>query len=153
MILITRLIKEEQSTASWIEKELARIEGAAPTIEKVIDATLTYIGPVLVIALDAVGDPALAVVVQAIVVESQKALAVASALVHDFGPTPTAATAFSAVATNLADILAVGKITSKTTVAAITKAVSEVGVVASAVQLAANAIATVAAPAYVIARP
>src|ERR1035441_7493479 len=48
-----KIIADEKSTAAWLEKEVTVIEGKAPTIEKVIDTTLTYVGPALTIALDA----------------------------------------------------------------------------------------------------
>jgi len=143
----------EKSTAAWIEKRLAEIEKKAPAIEKVIDTSLTYITPVLQIALSSTGDPAAAAIVGAVATQAETDLAIASSLVTDFGPTPTAATAFSAVQTNLSALLTAGHVKSVTAVAAVTKAVSEVGVLASAVQKAATAIAASAAPTLLVAPP
>jgi hypothetical protein len=81
-----------------------------------------------------------------VVNEAQTDLSVASALVADFGPTPTAASAFASVQTNLNGLLTAGHVKSTTAVAAVTKAVSEVGVIAQAVQTAASQIKAAAAP-------
>ena len=137
----------EKSTVAWIEKELLKIEGEEPAIAKVVDTAITYITPVLQIALTATGDAAAAVVVGQVAAQAKVDLAVASALVTDFGPTPTAASAFSAVEANLSGLLTAGHVTSVVAVKAVTKAVSEVGVIASAVKTAATAIAASAAPA------
>jgi hypothetical protein len=148
----TKIVSAEHSTFAWIEKELTAIHGEAPAIEKVINAILKYVGPVLQIALVASGNPAAAAAAGLIITEAKTDLAVASALVTDFGPTPTAASAFTSVQTNLSGLLTAGHVTSTQSVAAVTKAVSEVGVIASAVQVAATAISAAAAPAYVIAK-
>jgi hypothetical protein len=131
----------EKSTVAWIEKQLTAIEGKEPGIAKVIDTSLTYIAPVLQIALGATGDPAAALIVGQVATQAETDLKVASALVTDFGPTPTAATAFASVSTNLSGLLTAGHVKSATAVAAVTKAVSEVGVIVTAVQTAATAIA------------
>lgn len=138
--LIARIEGAEKSTVAWIAKKLTEIEGKEPAIAKVVDAALTYVVPVLKIALVATGDPAAAAVVGAVAAQAETDLSVASALVTDFGPTPTAATAFASVATNLSGLLAAGHVKSPTAVAAVTKAVSEVGVLAAAVQTAATEI-------------
>lgn len=138
--IFKKLEGAEKSTAAWIEKELTKIEGAEPGVAKVVDATLTYVAPVLQIALGATGDPAAALIVGQVAAQAEMDLSVASALVTDFGPTPTAATAFASVATNLSGLLTAGHVKSVTAVAAVTKAVSEVGVLASAVQTAAAAL-------------
>jgi hypothetical protein len=142
--LFAKIEGAEKSTAAWIEKRLEEIEGEAPAIGKVIDASLTYITPVLQIALGATGDPAAAAVVGKVAAQAETDLSVASALVSDFGPTPTAATAFASVKTNLSALLTAGHVTSTTAVAAVTKAVNEVGVLATAVQVAAAGITTAA---------
>ena len=150
MSLVTlekKFVTAEHSTVAWLETEITKIEGKAPAIEKVIDAGLKYVGLAAQVALDATGDPAAAAVVGSVVSEAQTDLAVASALVADFGPTPTAASDFAAVQTNLNGLLTAGHVTSATSVAAVTKAVSEVGVIATAVQTAATAIKAAAAPA------
>lgn len=137
----------EKSTIAWIAKTLTAVEGKAPSIERVVDASLAYVGPVLQIGLGALGQTALAAEVGPVIAEAQSVLLATSATITDFGPTPTAASAFAAVATNLSALLAAGQVKNTTTVATITKAVSEIGTLGSAVQAAAAGIAAAAAPA------
>jgi len=136
----------EKSTMAWIEKELLLVEGKEPTIERVIDAGLTYLGPVLVIGLTAIGEPAIAAVVAPVIAKAHQDLLVASALVTDLGPTPNAAALFESVQTNLSGLLTAGNIKSTKTVTAITKAVSEIGTLGSAVKAAAAQVAAAALP-------
>jgi hypothetical protein len=140
----TEVVGLEHTTMAWIEKTLAEVEGKAPGIEKIIDAGITYITPVLQIATNAAGDPALAAQIGAVSAQAKTDLAVASALVTDFGPTPTAASAFTAVQTNLGALLTAGHVKSAQSVAAVSKAMNEVGAIATAVQTAATAIGSAA---------
>lgn len=146
MSFLSGIENAAHSTIAWLEKELTAIEKKAPTIERVIDAGLSYIAPVLEIALTSIGDGAAATVVSAVVAKAQSDLLVASALVTDFGPTPTASSIFASVKTNLSGLLTASQVTSAGSVAAVTKAVNEVGILATAVSTAATAIgaATVA---------
>ena len=146
MSIFSGIEKAAHTFAAWAEKELTVLEGKAPTIERVIDTTLSYVGPALELGLDALNQPAIAAEVATVVAKAQSDLKAASALVTDFGPTPTAASAFTAVQTNLSSLLTAGQITNPTTVATITKSVAEVGAVAAAVQVAATAIAASVAP-------
>jgi hypothetical protein len=145
MSIFSAIAAAEHSTVAWLEKELAALEGKAPTIERVIDAGLSYIGPVLQIGLAAVGEAPVAAAVGTVIAKAHSDLAAASALVTDFGATPTAASIFASVKTNLSSLLTAGQVTSTTAVAAVTKAVNEVGLLGSAVQTAATAIAAAAA--------
>lgn len=131
----------EKSTMAFIEKELIALEGKAPTIERVVDAGLGYIGPVLQLGLGLLGQTAIAAEVGPVIAKAQSDLLAASALVTDFGPTPTAASVFASVKANLGALLTGAQISNTKTVAAITKAVSEVGVLGSAVETAAAGIA------------
>lgn len=145
--IFTGIAKAEHSTVAWLEKELAAFVGEAPTIEKVIDAGLSYIEPVLTLALDGVGDEAAATVVGNVIDEAQADLKAASALVTDFGPTPTAASIFKSVEANLQALLTASHVTSTQSVAAVNKAVSEVGVLGAAVEAAVTGIENAAKPA------
>jgi hypothetical protein len=143
--IFAKIENAEHSTVAWIEKELTVLESKAPTIERVIDAGLTYVGPVLQIGLTAIGDAPEAALVGMVIAKAQADLKAASALVTDFGPTPTAASVFASVKTNLSSLLVAGQVSNSTAIASVTKAVNEVGVLGSAVQTAANAIAAAAA--------
>lgn len=138
--VFTGVEKAAGSTVAWLEKELVAFEQKAPAIEKVIDAGLAYIGPVLKLVLTDLGDTAASNEVTNIVGQAQNDLKAASALVTDFGATPTAASIFSSVATNLGALLTAGHVTSTQSVAAVNKAVDEIGVIGSAVQLAVEAL-------------
>lgn len=144
MSIFTAIKNAEHSTVAWIEKELAALEKEAPTIERVIDAGLTYVGPVLQIGLTAIGDAPEAALVGTVIGKAQIDLKAASALVTDFGPTPTAASMFSAVSSDLGSLLSAAQVKNTTTIATVTKAVSEVGILAAAVQTAATAVSTAA---------
>lgn len=145
MKLFAELESAEHSTVVFLEKVITEIEGKAPAIEHTIDVSLTYVGPLLVAGLDAIGDPAVAALVAPIITKARTDLTVASALVTDLGPTPTASSAFADVATNLSGILTLAGVKNATTVAAVTKAVSEVGTLAVGVGVAASAIKAAAA--------
>ncbi len=140
MSIFSAIVKAEHSTVAWLEKELTVFEKKAPAIAKVIDAGLSYINPVLQIALDALGKSEDAAIVGNVVSEAQKDLAVASATVTDFGPTPTAATIFGSVQANLSNLLTAGHVTNSTSVSAVNKVVNEVGVLGAAVSEAAAGI-------------
>jgi hypothetical protein len=142
--IFTDVANAEHSTAAWLEKTVMEIEGKAPQIDKVIDTTLEYVGLVLQTGLDAMGNVPGATLVGTVVTKARTALSVASALVTDLGPTPTAASAFADVQANLSAVLGAAQVTNKTTVAAVTKAVSEIGVLGAAVSTAASAIAAAA---------
>ena len=109
-----------------------------------MDAGLEYIGPALQIGLGALGQTAAATEVGVIVAAAQIKLKAASALVTDFGPTPTAASAFATIKTDLASILTMVDVKNPQTVATVTKSVAEVGTLATAVQTAADKITAAA---------
>jgi hypothetical protein len=144
MSFFSTIANAEHSTIAWLEKELTAFEGKAPTIERVIDAGLTYVGPVLQIGLTAMGDAPEAALVGVVIGKAQVDLKAASALVTDFGPTPTAASMFSAVSSDLGSLLSAAQVKNTTTIATVTKAVNEVGMLGSAVQLAATQITAAA---------
>jgi hypothetical protein len=146
MSFFSKLVAEEHTFAAWAEKELVALEQKAPKIEEIIDTTLKYVGPALQIGLTAIGDLPAAAATGLIIAEAHKDLIAASALVTDFGPTPTAASMFAAVKTNLSAILTTIKVTNPQTVATVTKSINEVGALATSVSAAASAIAAAVAP-------
>lgn len=143
--IFTDIKNAEHSTAAWLEKTLTAMEGKAPTIEKMADAVLEYVGPALQIGLSAINEPALSAAVGTIVTDARTKLAAASALLADFGPSPTVASIYTTVAGNLSTALTTLAIKNTKTIATITKAVSEVGIVGSAVSAAAAGIEVAAA--------
>ena len=125
----------EHTFASWAEKELQKLEGDAPTIEKVADTVLAYVGPALqtVVTIEA-GGPA-GVLVGKIISTAQADLVAASGLITDFGATPSVASVLSAVSANLKPILTATGVKSSKTTATVTKIIGEVDTLAAAVLL------------------
>jgi len=130
----------EHSTAAWIQKTLLEVEGKAPEITSVVDTSIKYIGLCLQIGLGAAGNTAAASVVGTVAAQAQRDLTAVSATVADFGATPTAASAFAAIQTNLGTILTDANVKDPTTIASVTKAINEVGTLGAAVSTAATAI-------------
>lgn len=122
MSLLTTL----KGFGSWVAKEFAKVFNAAPAIEKVADAVLSYTAPALQIILGLL-DPPAAAIVEPIFAEIQKDLHVASGLIYDFGANPNAISILSAVTKDLSDLLAAGHIKDTNLVAKVQTIVSTVG--------------------------
>lgn len=117
---------------AWAEKELAALVGAAPKVEQVAASILKYAGPALqtVVAIEA-GAPAGAIVGK-VISDAQAGLTAASGLIYDFGAQPNIASVVSSVQNNLAALLTAGHVTNSTSVATVTKVVTELGSLAGA---------------------
>jgi len=136
MSIFSNIVNAEHTFAAWAEKELLKLEGVAPTIERVVDTVLTYAGPALqtVVTLEA-GEPAGALVAK-IIGTVQSDLTAASGLINDFGATPSVASVFSAVASNLSTLLADTGVKNPKSVSTVTKIVGEVNAIAAAIAAA-----------------
>ena len=130
------LVTELHTFTSWAEKELQKIEGEAPTIERVASTVLTYVGPALqtIVSVEA-GAPAGAIVGK-VVAQAQSDLTAAGSLIYDFGANPSAGSIISGVSTNLSALLTAGHVTNSTSIATVTKVVSELGAIASLIPAA-----------------
>ena len=84
--------------------------------------------------------------IDTIVEEAVTDLNRASALVYDFGPSPTASSIFAAVQTNLAALETAGHVTNPATIAKVKLIINAIGTVA---QLIAKAVLAASAPAPV----
>jgi hypothetical protein len=117
---------------AWAEKELSVLVGKAPAIEQVAASVLKYAGPALqtVVTVEA-GNPAGAVVGK-VIADAQAGLTAASGLIYDFGATPTAGSVLASVQNNLSSLLTAGHVTNSNSVATVTKVVTEIGSLASA---------------------
>ena len=127
---------------SFLVKEYAAFYKNEPTLTKTIDTTVSYAECALAIVLPLAGEGALVGPIDAIVEEVVTDLNRASALVYDFGPSPTAASIFAAVQTNLATLETAGHITNPATVAKVKLIINAIGTVA---QLIAKAVAAASA--------
>jgi len=128
----------EKTFVGWMVKEYAALYKNEPTIEQVVDTTVSYVEPALIIVLDATGGAAIAPEVASVISEAQSDLKVASALIYDFGPTPTAASIAASVKANLQSIATSAHFKDAATLAKFTLIVNAVGTLATAL---ANAIA------------
>lgn len=138
MSIFTGIENAEHSTAAWFEKLWAKVHAEAPAITDIADKTLPYVSLLLQTVVGAEAGAPAAAALGTILSKAQSDLDVANALIYDTGATPTAATAISAVQSNLAGVLKGAQITNPKSVATVTKAVSELGVLASAITSAAS---------------
>jgi hypothetical protein len=134
--LFAKIEGAEKSFAAFAEKELAKAEGEMPEIDKIADAVLTYAGGALQIAVTAEGGPVAGALVGKVVATAQSDLIAVNGLVTDFGATPTAKSLLASVTTNLAPLLAAGGVKSAKATDAVTKALSEINILAAAIPAA-----------------
>jgi len=133
----------EKTFVGWMVKEYKIVYEKEPEIEVIVDMTVDYVEPALIIVLDATGGAALAPEVASVLGEVQSDLKVVSALIYDFGPTPTAAKIAAAVKANLAGLITAGHVKDAAMQAKFTLIINAVGVLATAIANAvANATAT-----------
>ena len=142
--VFTWLITEEHTFAAWAEKELAKLNQEAPTIEKIADTVLTYAGPALQTVVTAEAGTAAGALVGKILTTAQSDLIAASGLINDFGATPSIGSVVSSVQTNLSALLTASNITNATSKATVGKVVTELGALAGAFPVVKAAVAPVA---------
>ena len=144
--VIIDIEKDEKTFVSFLVKEYAEFYKNEPTLIQVIDTTVSYAEDGLAIVLPLAGEGALAGPIDTIVEEAVTDLNRASALVYDFGPSPTASSIFAAVQTNLAALETAGHVTNPATIAKVKLIINAIGTVA---QLIAKAVLAASAPAPV----
>lgn len=118
--------------AGWFEKEWSALYKEQPKIDKILAATLKYVGPALQLVVTAEAGAPAGVFVGKVIGDAQAGLAAASGLVYDFGPSPTVGGVISSVNANLSGLLAADHITNPTSVANVTKIVSELAALEAA---------------------
>ena len=123
----------EHSTAAWFEKEWAVLHKELPTIVQLTDKILPYVKLLLQTVITAEFGAAAGAETAKVLTVAQSDIDVANALVYDTGATPTAASAISAVQSNLSAVLAATGVKNSQSVATVTKAVSELGTLATAI--------------------
>ena len=132
MSIFSKIANAEHTFAAWAEKELVKLEGAAPTIEKVLGTVLTYAGPALQTVVTAEAGAQAGSVVGKVIGQAQSDLIAASSLVYDFGATPSVSSILSSVQTNLSGLLSASHVTNATSVATTTKVIGELSALVSA---------------------
>ncbi len=133
MSIFSNLATVEHTFAAWAEKEWATVYKEAPAVENVLAATLKYAGPALqtVVTVEAGGSAG--AVVGKVLADAQAGLVAASGLVYDFGATPTVGGVVSSVSSNLSGLLTAGHITNPTSIATVTKVVTELDALVAAI--------------------
>lgn len=140
--IVADIEKDEKTFVTFLVKEYSAFYKNEPTLIKTVDSVVGYAEDGLAIVLPLVGEGALEAPVQAIVEQALDDLNRASALVYDFGPSPTSASIFAAVQSNLASLETAGHITNTATIAKIKLIINAIGTVA---QIIAKAVAAATA--------
>lgn len=117
---------------AWAEKELAALVGKAPAVEQVIASVLKYAGPALQTVVTAEAGAPAGALVGKVIADAQAGLTAASGLIYDFGASPSLASVVSSVESNLSALLSAGHVTNSNSVATVTKVVTELGSLATA---------------------
>ncbi len=112
---------------AWAEKELAALVGKAPAVEQVIASVLKYAGPALQTVVTAEAGAPAGALVGKVLADAQAGLTAASGLIYDFGASPSLASVVSSVESNLSALLSAGHVTNSNSVATVTKVVTELG--------------------------
>ena len=133
MSIFSSIANAEHTFAAWAEKELTKLVGAAPTIEKILGTVLTYAGPALQTIVTAEAGAPAGAIVGKVVSEAQSDLIAASSLVYDFGATPTVGSILSSVQTNLSGLLSAAHVTNSGSVSTVTKVIGEINALVSAI--------------------
>lgn len=130
MSIFSAIANAEHTFVAWFEKEITKIEGAAPTIERDVENGVSYATSVLTIVGSEVeaGSPAANIISTAI-----SDLKTLSAVAYDAGVHPTLASGFQDIATNLGALESATGIKNANTVSTVAKVISTIGAIASAV--------------------
>jgi hypothetical protein len=142
--LFAGIANAEKSASAWFEQRWLEIHSDAPKITAIADKTLPYVSLLLETVLGATAGQPAATEAAKILAKAQSDLDVACALIYDTGATPTAASAITAVQSNLSGVLSATQVSNPASVATITKAIDELGVFAHALTAATVPVKTAA---------
>ena len=145
MSIFTKFENAEHTFSAWAEKELGKLSTEVPTIEKVVDPILQYVGGASAVLAGLEGGPAASAAVTKVVSTVQTGVTALGGLVQDFGATPTAASIASSLAANTSSLLAAAKVTNAQSVATGTAIVTNLNLLAQALTAAVPAPTTAAA--------
>lgn len=123
----------EHTFAAWAEKELAKIQGAAPTLEAIADTTLTYLGPILQTIVSAEAGTKAGGEVSSVIQQAQQDLTAVRGVIQDAGASPSVTSVLGAVSSNLSGLLTAGHVTSTKSVGLVNKVLGEINTLAGAV--------------------
>jgi hypothetical protein len=133
MSFFSSIVNAEHSFCSWAEKELLKLEGAAPTIERIADTVLTYVGPALQTVVSLEAGSAAGAVVAKVIATVQSDITAASGLITDFGASPSVSSILKAVTSNLGTLLTDAGVKDAKSVNAVNKVITELNVLEAAI--------------------
>jgi hypothetical protein len=136
MSFFSSIAAAEHTFAAWAEKELIKLEGVAPTFERIAGTVLTYAGPALQTVVTAEAGAPAGSIVGKVLQQAQADLTAASGLVYDFGPTPSVASILGSVQTNLSALLTAGHVTNSKSVGTVNKVATELSALVAALPAA-----------------
>ena len=139
------LITELHTFAGWAEKELGKLFNEAPTIEKIADTTLQYVGGAASVIAGLEGGPAASDAVKSVTTALTTGVTALSGLIADYGATPTAASIATSLASNASSLISAAQIKNSTSVAAAKAIVTNLTTLATALTTASPATTTPAA--------
>jgi hypothetical protein len=145
MSIFSKITSAVKTFASYAEKELTKLVGAAPKIEAVAATVLKYVGPALQILVSAEAGSAAGAVVGSVVQEAQRDLIAASSLIYDFGATPTVGSVIAGVSKNLGTLLTDAHVTNPSSVDVVNKIVNNLDSLAAAIPVAVAAVSAAVA--------
>jgi hypothetical protein len=125
-------IKDLETFASKMEKEIEKLWGAAPKFETVALTTLTFVGPVLETVISLEGGPIAGNAATAIINKAETDLTAASSLVTAIGPTLSVKNLILGVQTSLSSLLTASQVKNPTSVADVTLIVKELAALVAA---------------------
>jgi hypothetical protein len=131
-----RFMTELSTFGHWAEGDLAKLVRADPSIEKVADTTLQYVGGAASIIAGLEGGPAASTAVTKFVSLIQNGVTALNGLITDFGATPTAASIASSLATTASELLAAAQVKNPTSVTAGTAIITNLTSLATALTTA-----------------
>jgi hypothetical protein len=139
MSFFSSIAAAEHTFVAWAEKELIKLEGEAPTIERIAGVVLTYAGPALQTVVTAEAGAPAGNIVGKVLQQAQADLTAASGLIYDFGATPSIASVIGSVQTNLGALLTAGHVTNSKSVDTVTKVANELSALVAAIPTPAKA--------------
>ena len=142
--IVNDIEQGEKSFVSFLVKEYAAFYKEGPTLVQTVDTAVSYAEDGLAIVLPLAGEGALVGPIDTLVSGAITDLNRASALVYDFGPSPTAASIFAAVQSNLAALETDAQITDPVTIAKVKLIINAIGTIAQLITKAVAAASTVA---------
>ncbi|HMG85583.1 MAG TPA: hypothetical protein VK574_07560 [Terracidiphilus sp.] len=110
MNIFQTIIKDAQSIASKVEKFLAEVEGAAPTIERITASTLLVVGPLLQTVVTMTAGAPTGALVGGVIAQIQTKLAAVSQLTSAAGTSGSVSDLLAGVSSDLSDLDSVAAI-------------------------------------------